>query len=172
MNKRSLLIYGVILLICGGGLWYWHHVRTPEYLVSKTITSAAEAFSKVSGETNSTAAFKALVLGNLFAPQVELAVEGIPMAHGTLTDEEMLSYTTRGRMAMDAVSVVILKREIKVTGNENARAYLEVRLQGSSTKGYKEKYSDILHLQVTLLRSEADGKWRFNSCRTVKLIQK
>ena len=172
MNKPRIVTLAIILLLAAAGIYYWHYVRTPEYLVTKALRNAAETISRKNGETNSSAAFKVLMLGNMFTPQVELAVEGIPMAHGTISDEELVSHISRGRMAMTYIDIKILDHKITVRDENNAEIVMDVRIDAASDKGGKNVFSEILHLKTTLHRAPEDGKWRFASCRSYQLLQK
>ena len=161
----------VIAALLGFILWRRYVMRTPEYLIRKTIADAAEAVSRQDGETNSANAFKMLSLSRYMDDEIALGVHGLPI-DGTFGREEFVSQIARGRMMLRRLEVTPVDILIIALDSQKAVVECEVRADAESAagSGVKWKSDNIYHLKMEMRKVE--DRWVFHSFRESDILEK
>ena len=160
------------LLVAAGiawAIWYYHFVRTPEYLVRKQILAIAEDVNKNPQETNSIMAIKSVSLLNRLASHVEVSVHGIPIGGG-YSGEELGSHVARARMYMEYIDLKPVEIYVELADESHAVAQCEV-IAKASGKENTWRIDEIYHLRLSLELDSAKN-WVFTGFHESEFIEK
>ena len=163
------IFYVCVAAAVGAGLWYWHFVRTPEYLIKKQIHAIAEDVNKNPQETNSIMAIKSVAFLNRLANHVEVSVHGIPIGGG-FSAEELGSHVSRGRMYADMIDLKPVEIYVELVDESHATAQCELIARATSKEG-DYKLDEIYHLRLSLELDSAKH-WVFTGFHESEFMEK
>ncbi|MBQ4479302.1 MAG: hypothetical protein II943_01545 [Victivallales bacterium] len=163
------VFYVLVAIGIGVGAWYWHFVRTPEYLIKKQIHAIAEDVNKAPGETNTVMGFKMVAFLNRLANHVDVSVHGIPI-EGGFSGDELGSHVSRGRMFADMIYLKPVEIYVTLLDDTHATAECELIARATSKEG-SYHLDEVYHLRLSLELDSAKH-WVFTGFHESKFMER
>ena len=163
-------LYLAVAAALAAGIWYWHFVRTPEYLIKKQIHAIAEDVNKAPQETNTVMGFKMVSFMNRLANHVEVSVHGIPI-EGGFSGDELSSHVSRGRMYAEMIYLRPVEIYVTMLDESHATAECELIARALSKEGSYRLDDEVYHLRLSLELDSAKH-WVFTGFHESKFLEK
>jgi hypothetical protein len=164
---KSKTIFVALLMLILGILAVTYLFPSEEKRVRRQFDHLAKWVSKGPGESPITMAQKLQNLGTLFDQSCQLTMP-VEFMSGTLTPQEITSYTAQGRAAFVDLTLKFYDVSIRFPEKGAASVTLTASLKGKTAVG--DLVNETREVQCVL--KKVDKKWLFSEVEVVEVLKK